>query len=255
MNKMGKTICVFSPKGGVGKTVLSLNLAGICELTKKKVLLLDLDIQSGSLGMIINQEINKTIYNISEDLKINKYKSILDYTYKYSDYTYVLPSLIDPRQKVTIDSIKRIINDSKYYFDIIIIDTCSKLDEYNLLILDSVDEVLFVTINDLFTLKNTRNIITIFNECNITNYKVLLNASIDFKVPYFSLLDIKKIINSNIDYLISKNLYSKDISSYIYESKIPILMKNVYSKCPKDINTLKLIINDLERINTYEEKN
>ena len=85
--------------------------------------------------------------------------------------------------------------------------------------------------------------------------EVLLNASIDFKVPYFSLLDIKKIINSNIDYLISKNLYSKDISSYIYESKIPILMKNVYSKCPKDINTLKLIINDLERINTYEEKN
>ena len=78
MNKMGKTICVFSPKGGVGKTVLSLNLAGICELSKKKVLLLDLDIQSGSLGMIINQEIKKTIYNIREDLKMNKYKNILE---------------------------------------------------------------------------------------------------------------------------------------------------------------------------------
>ena len=44
--RKGKVVCITSGKGGVGKTVLTANLAGIIESLNKKVLLIDLDWRS-----------------------------------------------------------------------------------------------------------------------------------------------------------------------------------------------------------------
>ena len=39
----GKAMCIFSAKGGVGKTTTTINLAGIYENLEKKVLIIYLD--------------------------------------------------------------------------------------------------------------------------------------------------------------------------------------------------------------------
>ena len=56
MNNKGTSICVFSAKGGVGKTITTLNLAGIFEMLKKKVLIIDFDL-SGASGKIVLSKI------------------------------------------------------------------------------------------------------------------------------------------------------------------------------------------------------
>ena len=43
-NKRGKSLCLFSAKGGVGKTVTTINLAGIFKIVEKKVLIIDLNL-------------------------------------------------------------------------------------------------------------------------------------------------------------------------------------------------------------------
>lgn len=249
MEKVGKTICIYSPKGGVGKTILSMNLAGVASLLDYKVLLLDFDMTSGSLGMLINEEIKKTIYNLTDDLMNNRCKKVTDYVYKYNDNIDILPSPKDPRQgnKINGRYLSVILEKLRNQYDIVIIDTNSKMDEIPLIAMDESDMTLFVIDNDVFTLKNTRNIITIFNDCNITNYKVLLNASVDFKTPYFSIMDMKKIIGANIDYTLTKDLFIKDISSYLYECKIPSLTHGFSRKYKTDYNNLKMIIDDLKR--------
>ncbi len=45
--KIGKSLCLFSGKGGVGKTILTLNLAAIYSQINKHVLIVDLDLSSG----------------------------------------------------------------------------------------------------------------------------------------------------------------------------------------------------------------
>ena len=35
--KIGKSLCIFSSKGGVGKTITTLNLAGVFEVMGKRV--------------------------------------------------------------------------------------------------------------------------------------------------------------------------------------------------------------------------
>ena len=106
----------------------------------------------------------------------------------------------------------------------------------------------------MYTLKNTRNILNIFNDCNITNYKVLLNNSINFKTPYFSIMDMKKIIGANIDYTLSKDLFMKDLTSYLYECKIPSLLDGFDKKYKEDESNMRIIITDLKR-GEVNEKN
>ena len=52
--KKGKTLCLFSAKGGVGKTITTLNLAGIFEQLEKRVLIMDLDLSSGDIANALN---------------------------------------------------------------------------------------------------------------------------------------------------------------------------------------------------------
>ena len=54
---LGKIVTVSSVKGGVGKTTLTTNLAGIYFLLKKKVLIIDLDLYAGGIATILNVSI------------------------------------------------------------------------------------------------------------------------------------------------------------------------------------------------------
>ena len=84
MSKAAKIITVFSCKGGVGKTTTTLNLAGIYSKMDKKVLVIDLDLNSGGIAVSLNVDIKKTIFNAYEDMTNNKFNSIDEYTCKYN---------------------------------------------------------------------------------------------------------------------------------------------------------------------------
>lgn len=255
MNKKeGKSICIFSPKGGVGKTILAMNFAGVASLYDKKALLIDFDLYNGCTSMLINQTISKTIYNLIEDLNNHNVKDISNYTYKYNKNIDILCAYKDPRQrsKIDINLIKTILNNAQNLYDLILIDTSNVLDEVNLSILDNVNLVLFIITNDIFNIKNIRNIINIFKDCEIFNFKILMNNSTDFKTQFFSLSDIKNIIGVPIDYLISNNFFIKDITFYLYENKIPLLVNE--KKYKNEINNLNNILNDILKDGDNNEK-
>lgn len=247
MKKEGKSICIFSPKGGVGKTILAMNFAGVASLVDKKVLFIDFDLFNGCASMLINQTISKTIYNLADDLNNNKFENILNYIYKYNKNIDILCALKDPRQesKINIKVVETILNNAKDFYDLILIDTSSVLDEINLVTLDKSDLTLFIITNDIFNIKNMRNLINIFKDCEISNFKILMNNSIDFKAQYFSLSDIQNIISANIDYSISNNFFIKNITSYLYENKIPLLANGNEKKYKNEISNLNNILNDM----------
>ena len=248
MANKGKTLCVFGTKGGIGKSIIAMNLGGVSAGLGNKTLIMDFDMHTGVQGMLINKKIKNTIYHLTDDLINNRFKRINDYIYKYQENLDILPSPKDPRRgnKISSRYLSLIIEKVKREYDIIIIDTGSKMDEINIVTLDEVDRTLFIIDNDIFTLKNTRSILNIFSDCNIKNFKVLLNMSHDFKTPYFSLNDMKKIIGANIDYTLSKDLFIKDITSYLYECKIPSLVSGFNKKYKNDYNNMKLIIDELK---------
>lgn len=246
-SKKGKSICVFSAKGGVGKTTTAINLAGIYKLLNKKVLIVDLDLFGGSVAISLNKQFDKSIFNLADDINNNRYKDFKDYIVNYNDNIDFIPSCKDPRQANKIDSkiVDIILDRANYLYDVVIIDTNFILDEMNLNTLDKVDKILFLVTNDPLDVKNMKSLITIFKELNITKYKLLLNNSRDPYKDYFSLYDIKNILNNNIDYTLSANMYLKDVENYIMAGKILTLEPKMATIFSKDYNTFMTIALDL----------
>ena len=241
----GNILCLFGVKGGIGKSILAMNLAGVASNLKRKVLIVDADLYGGSIALALNKPVNKTIYNFVDDYNNNRYKDLNEYITKYNEYIDFIASPKDPRKSNKIDSnyIEILLDKAKFNYDLIIIDTNHILDEINLSILDKSDNILFLVSNDSFDIKNMRTLISIFKDLDIDKYKILLNNSIRENREYFDLYDIKDIIKSNIDYELSSKFYIKDIDKFVMDGNIVTLNKKYINS--KDYMVLEGIINDV----------
>lgn len=235
-----KIITIFSCKGGVGKTTTLINLAGIYSLMDKKVLIMDLDLNSGGIATSLNVDVNKTIYNVVDDMGNNRFDGIENYVSKYNDKIDVLAAPKDPRDALKVDSkyIDLIIISAMYKYDVILIDTSHNISPISLSALDKSDNTLFMVTNDLVDLKNARSMVAIFKDTEKENYKVVFNSSKDTGKDYFSLFDVKNIIKHNIDYTIDRSFYIKDIDKYVIDGKILTLDKKIRLSRKGDIMKL-----------------
>lgn len=229
MDHNGKVITVSSVKGGVGKTTLTLNLAGLYFLMKKKVLIIDLDLYAGGIATCLNINNKRDIYMLVDSLSSNKSVLLDDYVTKYNNGISILASPKDPRDVSKIESkyINTIFDMARLEYDIILVDTSHLLDEICLVALDASYESVFVITNDLVDLKNMKSLVSIFREMGKENYKLVLNNSRDTGRDYITLFDIRNMIKRNVDFTISKNFYIKNIDKYVLNGEILTLNKGI----------------------------
>lgn len=254
-NKRGKAMGIFSAKGGVGKTTLTINLAGMIETVNKKVLIIDLNLSSGGISISLNLECEKNIFNLIDDYENNRHFEFNNYVTKYDEFIDVLSSPKDPRQAAKIDSkyIELIIDKALNNYDVVLIDMDHSLSEINIVTLDNVDEILFVMTNDPKDLKNMKSIISVFRDLDLSNYKILLNNSVNPYKNYFSLFDMKNVMKANIDYSLSSNFFIKNIDEYVMSGEIVTLQKKMPSIFTKEYSTFTTMISDL--LKDKEENN
>ena len=243
----GKIITISSVKGGVGKTTMTLNLAGIyCELNKR-VLIIDLDLYSGGIAASLNVKNKKDIYTMIDSMANNRFTELKKYVTTYNKNIDVLACPKDPRMgaKVSGRYIPVIFDLAKKEYDVVLVDTYHILDEINLTALDYSYMTLFIITNDIVDLKNMKSLISIFKDTDKKNYLILLNNSRDIGKDYLSLYDIRTIIKNNIDYTLSKNYYIKNIDKYTISGEILTLNNSINLFHSMDINNMKKMALDL----------
>lgn len=251
----GKSLCFFSGKGGVGKTVNIINLAGIFEQLEKKVLIVDMDLYGGGIALSLNKKFDQSIFNVVDDLVNNRYKSIKEYAVKVDEYIDILCAPKDPRDAGKIDAcyVQDIINKAKLNYDVVLVDTNHALNDISLMTLSAVDEVVFFVTNDPVDLKNMKSLLAIFNSLEFKNYKVLLNNSRDPFKDYFSMYDIKHILKHNIDYTLSTEMFLKDMERYVMNGSIVSLDNKFPNMMSKDYQTFLVMATDLLEENNENE--
>ena len=246
LNK-AKVITITSVKGGVGKTTTVLNLAGVCSKLEKKVLIIDSDLYSGDIASSLNLNYNGDIYTLFEDMNNNKFENLDNYITSYNDNIKVLAAPKDPRfaRTITSKTLNFILYKASMKFDVILIDTNHILTDINLFAYDFSDQILYLISNDSMNLKNMKTFVSILNDMNKTNYKIVLNESINKYKNYYNKYDIKNVINKNVNYIIPSNFFVKNIDKYIIEGKILTLDNNKVKKNKNAMKIYNLIINDI----------
>jgi len=147
---MGKTIGIVSLKGGVGKTSVVAALGATLANFNKKVLLVDGDLSTPSLGVhldIINPEF--TLHDV-----LLGSANLRDAIHAFENFD-VIPSSIFNKNKINPFKLRDKIKSVKKSYDVILIDSSPSMREDTLAVLLASDEVFVVTTPDYPTLAMT----------------------------------------------------------------------------------------------------
>lgn len=180
----GRQVTVFSPKGGVGKTTLAVNLAlALSERGTRRVVLVDLDLAFGDVAITLQLFPARTIADTVH------LESGLDFTVLeplLTDYRGQLSALVAPVQPDAKDTIPpslvgRILSLLKSHFDFVVVDTSPAFDEFALQAFDETDEMLLVTTLDVPTLKNVKVAVETLDLLNFpkSRRRLILNRADD----------------------------------------------------------------------------
>ena len=172
-------IIAISGTGGVGKSIITLNLANILKEKNQKILILDFDILNNSLHTILG--VNEYSKKIKDKLDINNLavsqidiKDLIIKINKKVDLISGINLLFDDKYKISSEKIKLILDQLKEYYDVIIVDTSSEcFFDYTRNILNNCDLILFLVEANLLELKKANNLLEIYEkQWNINKDKI-----------------------------------------------------------------------------------
>lgn len=155
----GRLITVFSPKGGVGKTTLAVNLAVmLASREEKSVCLVDLDLGFGDVAITLQLFPARTIADavpLELDLDYAALEPLLT-PHRVGISTLVAPVQPDAKDSIPPSLVSKILLILKQQFDVVIVDTSPAFDEHVLQAFDETDDLLLVATLDVPTLKNVK---------------------------------------------------------------------------------------------------
>ncbi|MBS4213281.1 AAA family ATPase [Neobacillus rhizophilus] len=155
---IGRVIAVSGPKGGIGRTVLTVNLAVAYARMGKKVAVIDGNLQFGEISIFYNVKPKRTIYEWVKEGYGQDHYSLRQYMTVVDGDISVLAAPTRPEffEGITELHMKAAIEEARELFDIILIDLPAYLSDIHLRSLNMADEILLMTGNDLSVLRLTK---------------------------------------------------------------------------------------------------
>lgn len=187
---MGKVIGVVSLKGGAGKTSVVASLGSALSEIGKKVLLIDGNLSSPTLGLHLNIiDPEKTLHHVLDSI-VNPRDAIYECEGGFS----IIPASIFEKRNISPLKLKDRIKGLKRSYDIILLDSSPSLDEETLAVMLASDEILVVTTPDHPTLSATIKAIKLAKQRGTPISGLILNKvhSKNFEI---SLKDIEKTLD------------------------------------------------------------
>jgi pilus assembly protein CpaE len=172
----GHVVAIFSGKGGVGKSVLAINLAAMLATeTGEDVALVDLDLQFGDVAVLLGLQPVDTIADVPAAQRIDAdfLGSVMP---EAPGRLRVLCSPLSPElaELVRPEHVAQVIDTLKAVFAHIVIDLSQHLDEVALTALERADRIVLVIDTNLPAIKDARLAFRIFSTLGIPGERVTL---------------------------------------------------------------------------------
>jgi pilus assembly protein CpaE len=236
----GRIAAVFSPKGGVGRSVVAVNLAvSIAAKTRRKVVLVDVEPQFGDVCVMLRLRPVHTIIdaiNAGDRIDPSLLESLL--THDERSGVSVLAAPTDPTTpaELTPKAVSIVLEVLKEMGALVVIDTPRHLDDVVLQVLGDSDDIVYLVGMDVPSVKNARLGLQALElvQIPITRVVVVLNRA-DSRVQ-LSPRDVEKVLEMRLDAsLPSDPLVPKSINR-----AVPVVFE--HSKFANEINAVADIL-------------
>src|SRR5438309_6137609 len=151
-------IAVLGPKGGTGKTLIATNLAVALAQRDANVVLVDLDLQFGDIGLALGMSPEHTMYDLMKAGPPFDHEKLDRHLIRHSSGVKVLiaPTRPDQASAVSIDYLRDIYASLRTMSDAVIVDTPPGFTPEVIATIDASSEVCMVGMLDSLSLKNTK---------------------------------------------------------------------------------------------------
>jgi pilus assembly protein CpaE len=244
-NKISKNIMIFSSKGGTGKSFIATNLAiDLYNQTKKRVVLVDLNYQTGDVALILDIVPRHTFYDITSIINQLDTEMLSSFLTQHSSGVKILPAPVDPTQSESISTkaTVKVLDTLAKICDYMVIDAPSNFSENTLALLEKIDFLCMVASMDVPSIKNLKvslevvdqlkfpeeNILIIINRANtkvgitIDEIEDTLKRKIDITIPSARLVPLTINRGTPVISVYPKSAVSKSINKltkYLIKSK------------------------------------
>ncbi len=234
----GMVVAVFSPKGGVGRTTVAVNLA-VAAATElgKRVVVVDGSFQFGDVGVLLNlNPKNKSIADLVPELEQagNEVESIETFVINHSAGIRVLlaPPSPEMAELITPAGIRRVIESLRLNHDLVVVDCTSFFNDTTLAILDTADTILTMLSLEITSIKNMRLFLEVADQLGYEGGKVRLVLNRADSALGIRIQDVEHSIGRKVD-----DTIVSDGRSVVYALNrgVPFFLSNREAQVSQDI--------------------
>jgi pilus assembly protein CpaE len=151
-------ICILGPKGGTGKTLTAANLAFALFEAGKRVVIVDLDLQFGDVGLALGLAPDRTIYDLAKSGGTLDPEKLDAYLMEHQSGIRALlaPTRPDQASVITVEFLRDVYANLRSTYDYVVVDTPPGFTPEVIAAIDSSSHICMVGMLDALSLKNTK---------------------------------------------------------------------------------------------------
>jgi pilus assembly protein CpaE len=159
---VGRIVGFTGAKGGTGVTTTVVNAAVHAHaVAGRRTLLLDLDLESGSAGVLTGIPPKYSILDLMDNLHRLDESLVESLVTVHESGVHVLPAPQDPidKREVKADQLRTVLRLLKHHYHLILVDLARPLSPLGRVVLEQVEELYLVLNADLPSLRNAKRIL------------------------------------------------------------------------------------------------
>jgi len=231
----GRVITLFSPKGGVGRTTLAVNLAvAIAADQGRSVALMDASFQFGDVGVLLNlNPRNKSIVDVlGEGGSEPEHVDSALISHSTGIRVLLAPPSPEMAELVTTEHIRRVVDRLRMTHDVVIVDTAPVFQDSTLALLDMSETVLGVLTLEITNIKNIRLFLEVADQLGYAHDKLKLVLNRADSAYGIRIADVENSIGRKVDHTI---ISDGRTVVYALNRGVPFMWSNKQAQVSQDI--------------------